>query len=141
MRSFGLTSAGSAGVCVDRKRYLLLRVTPFAVQSESTATIETREIELLSDITEVLKVYSHLFVDVVFSKELIRALCEPEESIWKDYNSKKHLPDERCLQPRQLANLLKDFHLRPREQRKGADKRRGFKRKDLDAVIARYLPA
>ena len=112
-----------------------------ALNSEPTATIETREIELLSDITEVLKVYSHLFVDVVFTKELIRALCEPEESIWKDYNSKKHLPDERCLQPRQLANLLKDFHLRPREQRKGDDKRRGFKRKDLDAVIARYLPA
>jgi len=112
-----------------------------ALHSEPAATIETREIELLSDIAKVLEIYSHLCEEVVFTKDLIRMLCESDESIWRDYNSKKHLPEERCIQPRQLAILLKDFHLRPCAHRKGADKRRGFKREDLDAVIKRYSAA
>jgi putative DNA primase/helicase len=100
----------------------------------------TRETELLADISKVLRIYGSVYREVIFSRELARALSELDESLWADYNFRKHLPEERCIQPRQLASLLGDFHLSPRELRREDEKKRGYRRKDLEAVIARYLP-
>ena len=86
--------------------------------------MESRELTLLADLREVWREDERK----VSTKALLQRLGDKEESEWK------HLTD------RQLAKLLRPFHVRPITVRiKNETVAKGYDRGDVESAFARYL--
>jgi putative DNA primase/helicase len=92
--------------------------------------------QLLSDIREVIKPHENN----IATDELITRLCNLDESIWEGYNFKERDNDRRCVQPRQLSELLRGYKIKPSTIRIGGHTPKGYKVIDLNNAFKRYLP-
>jgi len=110
-----------------------------ALLSESVTTNESKEIQLLHDISHFLDAKPGYYDDVIFTNELIKELCALEDSYWKDYNFSARSDEGRCIQPRQLARLLGDFGVTSASHRRDRINRKGYRLSELVKVIDRYL--
>ena len=89
---------------------------------------------LLSDIMSVLTPGEQH----IHTKELIRRVCEIEDSPWGDYNFRQREDDRRQIQDRQLSNLLKRYNIHPKKVRVGKSLQ-GYERKELQKAFDRYV--
>ena len=110
-----------------------------ALLASSSTMSETKEVQLLVDIAKVLRMNNYQMEEGIFTSDLIEDLCDLEDSSWKDYNFRHRFAEERQIQPRQLSNLLKAFHLRPTSIRQGDLSKKGYKVAALKKVIDRYV--
>ena len=65
--------------------------------------------------------------------EILRALMDDEDSIWRDCGGGRH-----GLTAAQLARLLRPYGIRPRKWKDGGTTCRGYRRDDLAPVFRRY---
>ena len=77
----------------------------------------------------------HEQVGKITTKNLIYSLCEDEEKRWATYNNGKPLT------PRQLANLLAPYGIKPKTVRFGNNTPKGYEITQFVDVFARYLVA
>jgi putative DNA primase/helicase len=110
-----------------------------ALLASSSTMSETKEVQLLVDIAKVLRMNNYQMEEGIFTSDLIEDLCGLEDSSWKDYNFRHRFAEERQIQPRQLSNLIKAFHLRPTSIRQGDLTKKGYKVAALKKVIDRYV--
>ena len=75
----------------------------------------------------------------IHTKELIRRVCEIEDSPWIDYNFRQREDNRRQIQDRQLSNLLKRYNVHPKKVRVGKSLQ-GYERKELKQAFDRYVP-
>ena len=109
-----------------------------ALIAQPNASKPSKALQLLIDIHEVMKGEARN----IATETLIRSLADSEESLWADYNFRQRDPEDRRIQPRQLAALLgrygiKSMPVRPDGWNKPA---RGYRKGDLERVWSRYLP-
>jgi hypothetical protein len=86
--------------------------------------------ELLADI---LDVFYHLESNKIKTADLIEALCEDEEKAWASYNH------GRGITPRQLANLLSPYGIKPKTVRFGNNTPKGYELSQFEDAFKRYL--
>ena len=110
-----------------------------AIFSQPDLSEPSKALQLLIDIRDYMKDDARNIKTVA----LIHALCSLEDTPWSDYNFRQREPDERRIQPRQLANLLKRYRIKsdsvriPGEPKTG----KGYKGEDLKKAWDRYLPS
>jgi hypothetical protein len=92
-------------------------------------------VQLLTDVREVWPDHK----DGIHTKMLIQLLCEMEESRWIEYNFRAYESEKKRIQPRQLADLLRDYKVHPVQVWDGKNQN-GFKLKDLRIAWNRYIP-
>ena len=109
------------------------RATAAALKlSDSNADSSSIGNELLADIRLV---FVHEQVGKITTKNLIYALCEDEEKRWATYNHGKPIT------PRQLANLLAPYVIKPKTVRFGDNTPKGYDIYQFEDAFARYLPS
>lgn len=88
--------------------------------------------ELLADIQHV---WNKTHLERISTVDMLRHLCEDEESAWATYNRGKPLT------PRQLARLLAGYGIASKTIRLGAyETQKGFEISQFSDAFARYLP-
>jgi putative DNA primase/helicase len=103
-------------------------------EGEGPAKVST-SVQLLADIHDVWPDHK----DGIHTEKLIQLLCEIEESRWIEYNFRAFESEKKRIQPKQLADLLRDYKVNPTQIWDGKN-RRGFKLKDLKVAWNRYIP-
>ncbi len=98
--------------------------------SEARFEIESHGVRLLSDCRTVFEEGDH---DKMFSSDLIVGLNKLEESPWADWSSAG-------ITARQMANLLKNYDVRPKQIRIGDSNRKGYDRDGFTTAWDRYTP-
>ena len=108
-----------------------------ALEAQEDISEPTRAQELLADTHRVMDGKAR---DIA-TEDLIKKLCEIEESPWRDYNFRARDEDARRIQPKQLAGLLKGYvkpkQVRPPEH--GGKQKRGYEEAALARAWASYL--
>jgi hypothetical protein len=108
------------------------RVAAVALSGDADADVATTNVELVVDIKSVLA--AHKFMT---TKSLIAGLAQDETKRWGGYSR-----DGRPITDRQLARLLKDFGIRPRDGRiGGVTGLKGYYREDFLDSWERYSPS
>lgn len=102
-----------------------------ALCTEAKADDGSIRVLLLTDIRETF-LGRHL--DVIFSADLVAALCEIETSPWAEWQRGKPLSLGK------LASLLHPFEVSPRNVRISEVVRKGYTREDFADAWQRYLP-
>jgi hypothetical protein len=89
-------------------------------------------IRLLADLREV---FTRAGKEALFTKSILGALHKMEEAPWKD------LKDNKALDARGLALRLRQYGIKSKQVRDGAETTKGYERADLLDAWARYLPS
>jgi hypothetical protein len=99
-----------------------------AQQEEDTSA----GVRLLGDLREV---FDRAGADALYSATILEALHKLDEAPWADWYGHP-------LRPRELANLLRAYQVRPRDVREHGTgpQRKGYTRADLYEPWARYVP-
>jgi hypothetical protein len=100
--------------------------------SDDEARLETEShgVRLLSDCRTVFEEGDH---DKMFTSDLIVGLNKLEESPWADWSGAG-------ITARQMANLLKNYDVRPKQIRIDDSNRKGYDREDFTTAWDRYTP-
>jgi putative DNA primase/helicase len=86
--------------------------------------------ELLADVQEVFELKR---LARLKTADLIQALIDDDMKPWATYNR------GRPMSPRQLAKRLEDYGIRPKTQRMGYDRAKGYDLADMRDAFVRYL--
>lgn len=86
--------------------------------------------ELLGDVREVFEAKR---ADRIKTADLLEALTSDDLKPWATYNR------GRPMTPRQLAKRLEEYGIRPRTQRMGFDRAKGYDIADMRDAFARYV--
>ncbi len=70
----------------------------------------------------------------IFTEDLIEHLCSDEDLAWQTWNR------GRPITPRQLANRLSDYKIKPKSMRVGTARLKGYELSDFNDAFIRYLP-
>lgn len=70
----------------------------------------------------------------IFTEDLIEHLCSDEDLAWQTWNR------GRPITPRQLANRLSDYKIKPKGMRIGSVRLKGYELSDFNDAFIRYLP-
>src|SRR6266545_1996753 len=99
-----------------------------AQQEEDTSA----SVRLLGDLREL---FDQADAEALYSATILDALHKLDEAPWADWYGHP-------LRPRELANLLRDYGVRPRDVREHGTgpQRKGYTRSDLHEPWARYVP-
>ncbi len=82
---------------------------------------------------DIRTVFTERRIERMFSRELVDALIEIEESPWAEWRRGKPLTQN------SLARLLKPFGIRPKEIRTGPDHAKGYELNQFLDAFARYI--
>jgi putative DNA primase/helicase len=92
-------------------------------------------VELLSDIFEIFEAKA---IDRILTQELIKALCEDNEKRWATFNFRSQ---DRRITPKQLGQLLSEYHIASRNIRTGlVTVKKGYLRSQFEDAFQRYVP-
>jgi hypothetical protein len=103
-----------------------------AERSDEDEDSESARVLLLGDLRAL---FEREASGVLFTKEILAALCRDENRPWTEWNNGKPITGS------QLAKLLRPFRVRPKSVRRGPETDKGYRRGWFDDVFARYLPA
>jgi Protein of unknown function (DUF3631) len=119
----------AGGPWPDRARAAATTMTAAEAQQEEDTSASVR---LLGDLREV---FDQAGAEALYSVTILDALHKLDEAPWADWYG--HL-----LRPRELANLLRAYGVRPRDVREHGTgpQRKGYTRADLYEPWARYVP-
>lgn len=101
-----------------------------AIHSVNTEDGSIR-VQLLADIQMIFEQEDS---SRIHTQDLIRSLCEIEESPWGDW---KH---GRAITPQGISRLLKPFGIAPKQIRIGSLNKNGYDKEDFENAFIRYLP-
>ena len=87
--------------------------------------------ELLVDIKSI---FDRIGQPRIFTEDLIEHLCSDEDLAWQTWNR------GRPITPRQLANRLSDYKIKPKSMRVGNARLKGYELSDFEDAFIRYLP-
>jgi hypothetical protein len=112
-----------------RARTAAAVMTAAEAQQEEDTSVSVR---LLGDLREV---FDQAGAEALYSATILEALHKLDEAPWADWYGHP-------LRPRDLANLLRAYQVRPRDVREHGTgpQRKGYARADLYEPWARYLP-
>lgn len=88
--------------------------------------------QLLADIKAI---FDKLKTETMFTSGLIEALIEDDLSLWATWNH-----GGKPITPRQLANRLQSFGVKPKDLRIGLSVKKGYQLKQFNDAFTRYLP-
>ncbi len=96
----------------------------------------TKNEQFLLDIRDAIRSDSKIFTET-----LIDRMCSLDDSPYLDYNFKKLFAAEKRIQPQQLSNRLRKYHVKPKLVRMSSDKNplRGYDCDELRKVINKYV--
>ena len=100
-----------------------------AAEENSTTSLNVRLLGSLRTVFNSKGNPAHLPTEVI-----IKALHEMEEEPWSDLRGK-------ALDARDLSRRLRQYGVKPKQDRDGPDRHRGYRRADLEDPWSRYLPS
>ena len=106
------------------------RVAALQISGEENIEDDSFATQLLEDFRDYFKKNS---VKSVFTASLLNYLHQIEERPWSDFKKGKQIT------PRQVARLLKDFKIKPKQIRIGAESNKGYLLSDFKEIFIRYL--
>lgn len=100
-----------------------------AVRSDADASYGVRLL------TDVAAVFAAEDVDAIFTATIVEKLNEIEDAPYSAWGRGAG------IKPRDIARILGQYEITPKDIRMGATVRKGYRRSDLDDALARYAPA
>ncbi len=94
----------------------------------------TKSEQFLIDVKSVLPETGNIHTET-----LIEKLCNMEDSKYKEYNFKAFENEKKKIQPTQISSFLKKYKVERTNVRVCGSLKKGYRRKDLDKVIERYI--
>jgi hypothetical protein len=105
-------------------------VAAHQLSARRSETDDSNGIRLLLDIKSVFE--ENHKAQIIFSEDLCNLLCLDEEKVWGDVHGQR-------LDARKLAQMLREFGIRPRQVRISEVTKKGYHRSDFVETWERYL--
>jgi len=110
------------------------RAAALALSGAEARQDDSRGVQLLADLRGRLTEENGIQIESVFTADLVAWLNANPERPWATWNR------GRPITPKQVADLLRPFGIRPKQIRIGGESSKGYPRADCDDAFARYLP-
>jgi len=95
----------------------------------------TKSEQFLIDVKSVIPVKGNIHTEA-----LINALCNIEDSKYKEYNFKAFESYKKRIQALQISNLFKKYNIKPKTVRVGGILKKGYACDALRKIFERYIP-
>lgn len=110
----------------------------FDVASRAAVLLTPTETNVLNTgvmlLEDILQIFDQIHKDSISSQELIYKLTQDETKLWCEYER------YRPISPRQVADVLRTFSIKPKDIRFNSSVLKGYEREDFKDAFARYLP-